>query len=79
MKKNLFVRYNVMCIAIIVLSNCFIAAIIMYFVVDYSKYNFMEIQMGVLIENAMDEQDMGIYSVESSLEHAFTLTCLKAM
>ncbi len=79
MKKNLFVRYNVMCIAIIVLSNCFIAAIIMYFVVDYSKYNFMEIQMGVLIENAMDEQDMGIYTVESSLEHAFTLTCPKDM
>lgn len=79
MKKNLFVRYNVMCIAIIILSNCFIAAIIMYFVVDYSKYNFMEIQMGVLIENAMDDQDKGVYTVESSLEHAFIATCPRDM
>ena len=79
MKKNLFVRYNVMCIAIIILSNCFIAAIIMYFVVDYSKYNFMEIQMGVLIENAMDDQDKGVYTVESSLEHALIATCPRDM
>lgn len=79
MKKNLFVRYNVMCIAIIILSNCFIAAIIMYFVVDYSKYNFMEIQLGLLIENALDEQDMGVYTLESSLQHAFKITCSRDM
>ena len=76
MKKNLFVRYNVMCIAIIILSNCFIGAVIMYFVVDYSKYNSMEIQMSVIIRNTMEEQDRGVgYTIEGSLKHMFTLTC----
>lgn len=76
MRKNLFVRYNVMCIAIIILSNCFIGAVIMYFVVDYSKYSSMEIQMSVIIRNTMEEQDSGVgYTIEGSLKHMFTLTC----
>lgn len=79
MKKNLFVRYNVMCIAIIILSNFFIAAVIMYFVVDYSQYNFMESQMGVLIENAMDDYDKRACTFEISLQRAFKSTCPRDM
>lgn len=76
MKKNLFVRYNVMCIVIIILSNCFIGAVIMYFVVDYSKYNSMEIQMEVLISNVMEEQDLKRgYTVEESIKFMFSRTC----
>lgn len=76
MGKNLFVRYNVMCILIIILSNCFIGAVIMYLVVDHSKYNSMETQVDMLIRNALDEQEYGEgYTVESSLKYMFKRVC----
>lgn len=76
MKKNLFIRYNVMCIAIIILSNCFIGAVIMYLVVDYSKYNSMETQMSIIMRNAKDDQDYDMgYTIETSLRCVFEKTC----
>lgn len=76
MRKNLFVRYNVMCILIIIVSNCFIAAVVAYYVVDNSKYKAMETQVDMLINNAKDEQayDEG-YTVESSLKYMFQRVC----
>ncbi len=76
MRKNLFVRYNVMCILIIIVSNCFIAAVITYHVVDHSKYNSMKTQVDMLIHNAVEEQKYGEgYTVESSLKYMFKRGC----